>query len=646
MSDFEERKLQAIALAGNYQQYYYEMLPDWFEYGHEDYTLIKQKIGYALFGPPKIDKDTETEIGSTNTSSNNQHDNIFNRIVYDKKMCKVIDTVYKQIIRCGGDSEDKSIYIGILYNVLFLHTIPKKTGKQTDDQSNDLCMLPLIKVRKSEIGVWYIDNDGRVYQSWDDYVKNNTLPKCTMILPKCGLYQSNPEYKVAECCSTVWLEVLESPACSTKGKILQSIDVGANMISLCTTFGLTIASLVTPIGPAAITAGLVYSGVSGSWIIARSSQKLVDLARHRQSISPISRNAFPAWLGIGSTALSMGATGGTALLSNTVNKCSTVGSAARVAYNSMLFSNLAVNGLGVAFQGYCLIDKYKSTREVDFLDIVMFTSHVLFFSNTLISTKLAGELIGTSKGTIFERFKNSLRSNRFMKEFAKTAPHIGQDGESTSEGIIYKIKNIVNKEDFLDSLNEMGHGAKSFIKYSNGNIVVHNRIFIDPVVFTGHLLTAGTVVVDELNPNSSTEKSDVMIRLKVLLVRLIRDFFSENASSSGEHVDLPNVENFVNILQEVKFMDNAVDVLTKIFKVAVCVVQNYDDPRQFLVEAVFFAWNYCKANLKEYGAMSCSNSSRVFNVLTRIITFLFDCIDEMKHELFTAFHTYISNKNL
>lgn len=642
MSDFEERKLQAIALAGNYQQYYYEMLPDWFEYGPEDYTFIKQKIGYAIFGPPQIDRAAEAQFNLATASSGDQKDNLlFNRVVYDTRMCKVIDLIYKQIIQYGGKAQDK-IYIGIIYNVLFLHTAPRKAAKgakEAEDLTNGLCLMPVIKLRKEDYPECYIDNNGRVYKSWADYVQNNTLPKCTMILPKCGLYQSNPEYKVAECYSTVWLEVIDSPACSIKRKVLQSIDVGANAVSICTALGLGIASLVTPIGPVAVTAGLVHSGISGSWIIARGSQKLVDLAMHRQSICPTNRNAFSAWFGIGSSAFAMGATGGTALLSQ-VGKYTTFGSAARVAYNSMMIGNLAVNGISVAYQSYCLIEKYKSTCEVDLRDIVMFASHVLFFGNALINVKLAGELIEMSKGTIFERFKNALRFNRFAAEFYKA-----KRGGRSGDGMIYTIRNIVNKEDFLESVGSIGRGTKSFIKYSGGKIIVNDRTFLDPVIFSGHLLTAGTVPVELLDPNA-TGRSDVMIRLKVLLVNLMKEYFGSQDEFSS-YKQSPNLEEFNDILQEMKLTDNAVEVLTKVFKIAFKLVQNCDDPKELLHDALYFTWNYCKANLKEYGVtMNSLNRSSSLNTLTKIVTFLLECIDEINYELFSALYTFIRNKNM
>lgn len=35
----------------------------------------------------------------------------------------------------------------------------------------------------------YIDESARVYQDWQSYLTNNTLPKCVIVAPQGGEYQ-------------------------------------------------------------------------------------------------------------------------------------------------------------------------------------------------------------------------------------------------------------------------------------------------------------------------------------------------------------------------------------------------------------------------------------------------------------------------
>ncbi|CAL7933154.1 unnamed protein product [Xylocopa violacea] len=623
MAYSKKEKEEAIKLAREYQQHYYELLPDWFQYESKDYELIRHRIGYAMFGPPKSDKDFSA-----------LDDNC--KVIYDKGMCKAIDTIYRIIIKYGRGNQDDSIYIAIIFNVIFLHQVPKKSSKENNNECNNMCVLPIFKLKNQKCDVWYIDGDGRVYKSWDDYVKNNRLPECTMILPKSGSYRYDPNYKITKCCSTVWIEVADSPACTTKNKILKGVDIAANTVSICGTIGLSVASFLTPIGPLAVTAGLVYGGVSGSWIIGRSMQKLVDLATHKQSIAPINKNALPAWLGIGSTVLALGANGGTVLLSKAVREGSSIGSGAQMAYNSMIVSNLTVNGIGVAYQGYCLIDKYQEEKKVSVLDLVIFTSHVLFFGNAVLGVKLAGELMNSSRGTIFERFQNALRFNRLREEFNRM---YSANVQSESGGIIYKIMNVVNKEDFLNGFGTSWNDQFK-IKYSDGNIVLNDRIFLDPIMFTGHLLTVGMIGYSLIQPDSSPAvRNATVLNLKASLKRLFKDYC---AKEGFPYVKLPDVRYLNDIFKEMKHATNPVDILTTIFKIAVIILKHCNDPSQFFFDAIYFLWTYCKANLKEYIANS-TNETELYDRLTNFVNFLYECIDALEYELFTAFYTYISN---
>ncbi|CAK9816870.1 hypothetical protein ANTQUA_LOCUS9139, partial [Anthophora quadrimaculata] len=499
-----------IKLATECQQFYYELLPDWFQYSVENYELMRHKIGYALFGPPNIDKDaqTSTTFNSFTLESNWQNDTV--NVIYNKDMCKAINAIYVQIIEHGKRHASNSIYLGIIFNVILLHKDSKKQtnlSKESSKEAIPVCAIPVFKIKKDNFDVWYIDSEARVYTSWTDYIKNNTLPKCTMVLPKGGFYQCDPSYKVTKYVSTVWVESMDSPACSVKNKVLQGVDIAANVVSVCAGVGLGIASLMTPVTPVFIVAGAVYTGISGSWIVGRNSQKLVDLAAHKQSINLSNKNALSAWLGISSSILAFGTSGGTILLSKAITSGNTLTTAAKLAYNSVLLSNLTVNGIGIVFQGYCLIDKYQRQKEIDMLDVIVFTSHVLFFSNTLMNVRLAGELIQTSRGTILERIKNTLRLNRFNEQFNKIQVFSNTGVQNKSEGIVHKVQKVTNAKDFFRRLPSIG--------WNNGNIVINNKIFIDPVIFTGQLLSIGVGSYNILQPLTlSDTENNVIIQLK------------------------------------------------------------------------------------------------------------------------------------
>lgn len=175
-------------------------------------------------------------------------------------MCEAIDTIYQQIMKFGRDKVDSTIYIGIIFNVILLHADINESNKKNDKSNkefNNISSVPIFKLKTKTYGISYIDNEGRMYKTWNDYVTNNTLPQCTMILPKNGLYQYDPNYKVTEYISTAWVQILDSPACAVKTKVLKGIDITANTLSVATTVGFGAASLLTPIAPAVLAAGMI-----------------------------------------------------------------------------------------------------------------------------------------------------------------------------------------------------------------------------------------------------------------------------------------------------------------------------------------------------------------------------------------------------
>nr|XP_012139832.1 PREDICTED: uncharacterized protein LOC100883844 [Megachile rotundata] len=650
MAYSNHQKSKARKLAIETQQYCYEHLPDWLEYNSSDRDYIKHQIGYALFGCPQIEESKNSTTRKVSTVNNYQGNDLLGRITYDTKSCKVIEKIYQQIIQHGRNINNK-YYLGIIYNALVLSQKPQKKAKEAGDElkeeANQMCVVPVFKIKKDLRTVWYIDNEGRIYQNWQDYLENNTLPKCTMFLPKDGVYQCNPHCRVSEYSSQVWVQELNSPACAVKKSVLTALDVAANTLSLGAGIGLGVATFMTPVGPALMTAGLVATGISGTWSIARGSQKLIDYSAHKQSISPMNKNAFSAWLDVSSSVLGLGASGGSVLLSKTaktVAQGKNISTVAKIAHDSVVVSNLAVRGVGVLFDGYCLIDKYKEEKKIDFADVTVFISHVLFFSNTVINTKLANELIGTWRGTIFEKFKNALRFNRLKEEF-KRFTNFNKSSQSNSEGITYRLRNAVSSEDFLKGLSGTNWNPKLHITYEGGKVILNNIKLIDPMVFMGHMLTIGSIGINLIQSGILEDIKDagdsVFRKLKIVLSRLLQKFFLDKLNTEKSL----DVDNFDDMLTEMKHVTNAKDILIKVFKVSTIVLSRCNSPEQFLREMLYFLWTYCKVTLKEHVRNNdCNNSNSTNDALAKIVTCLYDYVDAIGDDLFTAFYTYISNR--
>nr|XP_033333647.1 uncharacterized protein LOC117224652 [Megalopta genalis] len=614
---------QVKDFAVKYHQFFYELLPDWFLYGYTDRTYIYERIGFALYGPPDYDEHKEL---------NNDNADLCTFKGYNKDACKTITKIYKKILQSNGGNN--FIQVGIIYIVVFDHEQPKNLTNSSDNCLNRTFVLPIFKLKLKDT-ILYIDNDARVYKNWEDYLENNTLPKCMMIIPKEGIYQCNPYLPVTKWSSTVWIQILPSPSCKAVKAVLKVVDISSSVVGIGSTIGLGVASLLTPVGPILAGASLIGCAVSGAWNIGRSIGRLVDRSNHVESISPTNGDALSAYFGIASSALAIGTNGGAMLMTKAIARGARIGDIAKVTFNSVVISNLAVSGCGIAFEGYRLIDQYQTQKKVNILDVMLFSSHILFFSNSLIKSKLASELIGASRGTVLEKFKNFLRSDRFEQEYARVLGN-----KSSSTGIIHNLKKITSGTEFLNTFSKIARNKSYQSIFFDGMVLLNGITLLDPFVVAQELLTSG--VISLVNPESSPLNKQIVAGLTTSVKDLLREFYWDKPSTSK--TQSYDVKQFSSMFNEMAFMDNAMSILRMMFKVATKVVQNNFDPASCLSDAIKFLWEYSKANLRGSATKACAplkGNPFLYDLLTKIIENLFDFVDDIVCDLHLGFSSYM-----
>lgn len=295
------------SLAIEQQQCFYEILPEWIEYKSDEHKYLQQNIGFAIFGlPMNNEKASATESNSCYWKSENSNDtdaDVTDTVNYDAKAKNVIDIIYSKIRECTigtNNTDNEPICFGIIYNVIFRPEMNVKSKKKEvknevkketktevkesvkEDEEKEFALIPIFKIKRNiqkksdtakstkqkenttkveaDYEIWYIDTCGRVYKSWKDYMEENNLPKCTMVLPKGGFYQADLSYPITEDYSTVWLEVIDSPACKWTAKISNGIDVISNIAGISTVV-ISVASLFTPLAPAVAVTGKLSQDV-------------------------------------------------------------------------------------------------------------------------------------------------------------------------------------------------------------------------------------------------------------------------------------------------------------------------------------------------------------------------------------------------
>ncbi|KAI1706596.1 hypothetical protein Ddc_15227 [Ditylenchus destructor] len=142
---------------------------------------------------------------------------------------------------------------------------------------------------KKELVEKFVDQKGRVYGNFDDFLKNNKLPKCVI----CYLDESGE------------LIVDESIALKRKWRrrALLAIDGAVTVAAV----GAGIVGAVVTAPAVVLTGGAVAAG-TGAYFVARNTKQIIDKGTHGQSVNPLTNweNAF-LW---GGTAL--GVLGGVA----------------------------------------------------------------------------------------------------------------------------------------------------------------------------------------------------------------------------------------------------------------------------------------------------------------------------------------------
>jgi len=135
--------------------------------------------------------------------------------------------------------------------------------------------------------------------------------------------------------------------------------------------------------------------LTGIYAATRNIQTLVDHDQHQQSIgldSAVSRNC---WLGIVGGAMGIVSGGTMAGAAKTARRAAKLPLAGQIAIKSVAVSSCVLNGLAVSNVLANIIVKARNEKKITPLDVFQFTSTVLFFTHSVISTCQAMSLINS-----------------------------------------------------------------------------------------------------------------------------------------------------------------------------------------------------------------------------------------------------------
>ncbi|XP_071441534.1 uncharacterized protein [Hetaerina americana] len=154
--------------------------------------------------------------------------------------------------------------------------------------------VPVVCIKRKENEVFY-DIEGRLYESWIDFLSNNHLPKCLMKFPENGVYEieNTSEGRSSQ---KLKLEKRHSPACS----MLKAGHKALKYIAKITAILAVPACDLEFLKPYN-TAICIVSGISNAYTGISHASELYDCYKHGDGLK--SGEAFGNWMGLAEDAL-------------------------------------------------------------------------------------------------------------------------------------------------------------------------------------------------------------------------------------------------------------------------------------------------------------------------------------------------------
>ncbi|KAI4482218.1 hypothetical protein M0804_008769 [Polistes exclamans] len=638
-----------------YQQNFYELLPDWTVCKKNDYKLIKQNIGYAICGPPIFESTSDSNnILSIDTENITDDTNINDLVQYCPKMEKIINVILQKILQYSSEPNTDFIHYGIIYNMIFRN---KLTQQCEIKDKEEIIAVPVFKIKhyndnnkNEDFNIWYLDIQGRIYKSWEDYILNNNFPKCTMVYPKDGCYQSNPDFKITPDYSTVWLIAKDSYECSSRAHVISTVNLAVNTVGISVTAGIGVASLFTPVGPLVAAAGTAAMTAQGVWTIGKCSSELYDKSIHDESISPFDQSNLSAWLGIAGCTVGLIFKGSTVLLQKAAAEGILVSRVATTAYDVMVVTNISINLIGVGYKSVQIYNKYKESKRVDIQDIFYFGTHVMFFMNSVINIKFANDVIRETQGLVLKEFERNLRDMNLRQRYEyaqkKASTELNTNEIEENAAIIQQFKCYTINDVMGTSNNSFDTPSSFSLNFVGGKLMLNGTTLLDPMSL---VVTLGATFLRSINESNSqsTEDTHTHSLIKILEMLLTNFYKSNNCRSKRK---LPVVKDFKIIINELKRIRNSKDILIFIFNTAVTIIKS-KNKIEFLVEGCRYALDYLKQNMKEAGYKIFTTSEDSYedensiNYMRCLFVSILEAVDSMTQRFFDALQQYIKMIN-
>ncbi|XP_046992783.1 uncharacterized protein LOC124605264 [Schistocerca americana] len=390
---------------------------DWESYKITEHYYMRQKVGYALFGPPSGDDSGE----------------------YDSCKLEKIKEICKILIEQDNHSfleENSETWMSIIFVCLAL----EKTGNHTEVVTEPVFRVPRY-CNENDITVHFIDRNGRIYESWKDYLQNNKLPSCSYCYPKGGVYHLNVNHQVE-------VEFGKTPARKLSSKICNGLDLATTFVS-AGNFGLACAAMSFPVSAPILATSVLTTAVCSAYGIGRSTKEIIDRKKHKETIGLTNSASRNCWLSIVGNAVGILSCGASRIIPKIAQSGNALNMEGRVCVAALSVTSCTVSGINVANEILNLDEKRKK-NDIRPSDVAQLISSVIFFGHSVLTTKTAFNLIREARQGRLEKFVTSVRSTKYRKVFSDLAGKIvGKKSELSESGNV--IRSVKYIEEFGES---------------------------------------------------------------------------------------------------------------------------------------------------------------------------------------------------
>uniref|UniRef100_A0A1B6CQT8 DUF4781 domain-containing protein n=1 Tax=Clastoptera arizonana TaxID=38151 RepID=A0A1B6CQT8_9HEMI len=327
-----------------------------------------------------------------------------NQLEYTKEQ-KALAHKIKTVVQSQFNGK---IYLGIIYGLIL----------EKDTKNEYLEIVFKVGNPKRLEDYVFIDKNCRVYHNWNDFLKNNKLPKCIMCWPQNGIYETFND--------TVKLDFKPSHACS-KMNFFLSFTNTVSTIGNAAGLTITLTSFFTPIGIPLTLTGLGLNVASSVYDTVKGTCELIDKHDHNESLSLTDSSARSEWVSVITSSLNIVTAGSSAILLKASEKGTDVAVSLFKALKILKISSVCVSSLSVVNEIVNVIDKcIRGHLKVQ--DVKRFLTSCLYLFNAIVSYDMGVRIIseiasyGIATSWVTMRSFSSSVKNKFYKMFYVDKP--------------------------------------------------------------------------------------------------------------------------------------------------------------------------------------------------------------------------------